>query len=164
MQFTVGKARGRRRTAKPLTKRLVRLLWIMAALAGVAVFAVVIARITLRPVPGADGQVHHNPHPGATLRLYLDRPSVRAALMEVGGNLVLLMPLGVLLPVLSSRLRGTARLVVAVLLVSLGIEAAQGLLIEGRSFDVDDVILNTAGAVLAYALVGRRLARWARPS
>lgn len=142
----------------------IRGLWILLGLAGVAAFAFVITRLTLRSDPGAGKYVHDNTHPGQTLRLYLDQPSVRAAALEIGGNLLLLMPLAVLLPVISERFRGPLRILVAVGLVSLGIEVVQGTMIAGRAFDTDDVILNTAGAVLAYVLVGRRVARWAHHS
>jgi VanZ family protein len=143
---------------------VIRGLWILLGLVGVVAFAWVISRLTLRPDPGASKYVHDNTHPGQTLRLYLDQPSVRAALLEIGGNLALLMPLGVLLPMLSNRFRGPLRILVAVGLVSLCIETVQGTMLAGRTFDADDIILNTAGAVLAYLLVGRRVGRWAHRS
>jgi VanZ family protein len=161
-----GKARrgaGRRKT-HPFWAHVVRGLWILLGLAGVVAFALVISRITLRPDPGAGKYVHDNTHPGETLRLYLDQPSVRAALLEIGGNLALLMPLGVLLPVISTRFRGPLRIFLTVALVSLCIETVQGTMIAGRAFDADDVILNTLGAVAAYLLIGRRVARWAHRS
>ncbi|WP_257001773.1 VanZ family protein [Streptomyces albidoflavus] len=34
-------------------------------------------------------------------------------------------------------------------------EVAQGSVVEGRAFDIDDVILNTSGALRAYLLLGR---------
>ena len=39
------------------------------------------------------------------------------------------------------------------------VEFAQGALVEGRAFDIDDVILNTTGALIGYLLLGRRLSR-----
>jgi VanZ family protein len=155
-----GKGKGKR-NAPSFWTHVVRGLWILLGLAGVAVFAVVISRITLQPDPGAGKYVHDNTHPGETLRLYLDQPSVRAALLEVGGNFALLMPLGVLLPVISTRFRGPLRILITVGLVSLCIETVQGTMIAGRAFDADDVILNTLGALAAYLLIGRRVARWA---
>ena len=156
-----GSAGGRTRSFSSI---LVRALWILLGLAGVVAFAWVISRLTLQPDPGAGKYVHDNTHPGETVRLYLDQPSVRAAVLEIGGNVVLLMPLGVLLPVLSNRFRGPLRILVAVGLISLCIETVQGTMIAGRAFDADDVILNTVGAVLAYLLVGRRVSRWAHRS
>jgi VanZ family protein len=162
MPSTPSKRRGDTRPdSKSFAAYLIRGLWVFAGLVGVAAFAVVIARLTLSPQPAAGKYVHDNMHPGATLRLYLDRPSIKMALLEIGGNFVLLMPLGVLLPVISSRFRGVVRILLAVGVVSLCIETAQGLLIDGRAFDADDVILNTLGAVIAYLLIGRRLSRWA---
>ncbi|MEV5748468.1 VanZ family protein [Actinoallomurus sp. NPDC052308] len=160
---SVAKRHGTEQVSRPFITRVIRWLWILLALAVAVVFAVALARLTLRPMPGASGQVHDNPHPGATLRFYLDRPSIKEAVLEIGGNLALLMPLGVLLPVLFDRFRGVIRLTLTVALISLAIEAVQGLLITGRSFDVDDVILNTAGAMIAYLVVGRRFGRWAHP-
>jgi hypothetical protein len=153
-----------RRDRRSFAAFVIRGLWIVFGLVGVVGFAYVITKLTLSPDPGAGGIVHDNTHPGATLRLYLDQPSVRVAMMEIGGNLALLMPLGALLPVLFSRLRGPVRIFLAVGLISLAIETAQGTMIAGRAFDADDVILNTVGGVLAYFLIGRRLARWAHAS
>jgi VanZ family protein len=152
------------RDSRPFSAYLIRGLWILLGLAGVVAFAVVISHLTLRPEPGAGKYVHDNTHPGQTLRLYLDQPSVKAALLEIGGNFALLMPLGILLPVLSSRFRGPLRILLAVGFVSLCIEIVQGTMIAGRAFDADDLILNTAGAVVAYLLIGRRVARWAHRS
>jgi len=151
----------RRRGSRSFTSSLVRGLWILAGLAGVVAFAWMISRLTLQPQPGAGKYVHDNTHPGQTLRLYLNQPSVKAALLEIGGNIVLLAPLGVLLPVLSNRFRGPLRVLLTVGLVSLCIEVVQGTMIAGRAFDADDVILNTLGAVVAYLLIGRRVSRWA---
>lgn len=39
------------------------------------------------------------------------------------------------------------------------IELVQGALVEGRAFDVDDVLLNTSGALLGYLVLGRRMGR-----
>ncbi len=153
-----------RRERKPFTALMIRGLWILFGLIGVVGFAYLITKLTLKPQPGAGGIVHDNTHPGATLKLYLDRPSVRTAMLEIGGNFVLLMPLGALLPVLFSRLRGPLRIFAAVGLISLAIETAQGTIIAGRAFDLDDVILNTLGGVFAYLIIGRRLARWAHAS
>ena len=147
------------KTRRPIVDKLVRACWFLAGLAGVVVFAWLITRLTLTPDPGAGKYVHDNTHPGQTLRLYLDQPSVRAAILEIGGNLVLLMPLAVLLPVLFPRSGRRSGYSWSVALVSLCIETVQGTMLAGRAFDADDVILNTVGAVLAYVVIGRRVAR-----
>nr|WP_258050354.1 VanZ family protein [Streptomyces finlayi] len=43
------------------------------------------------------------------------------------------------------------------------VELVQGALITGRAFDVDDVLLNTTGALLGYLLIGRRMGRAVHP-
>ncbi|MCK8433562.1 VanZ family protein [Streptomyces sp. D2-8] len=69
-------------------------------------------------------------------------------------NVVMFVPLGFLLPLLSHRL--TSRRTVAVCaLASLGIELAQLLqyiaLAHGRAVDINDLIANTLGGLLGYA-------------
>ncbi|MFI8448516.1 VanZ family protein [Streptomyces erythrochromogenes] len=69
-------------------------------------------------------------------------------------NVVMFVPLGFLLPLLSHRLtRGST--VVACALASLGIELAQLLqyiaLGHGRAVDINDLIANTLGGLLGYA-------------
>ncbi|MFC5746426.1 VanZ family protein [Actinomadura rugatobispora] len=136
---------------------LLRVLAVAVALAALAAFFYFCFRLTLSPVAD-NGQAGGNTDPGRSLRFYFDQP-VRDALPQVGGNLLLLAPLGVLLPLLSARFRGPVRLGVLAVLLSLAIETVQGLAVLGRAFDVDDVILNALGVVLAYALLGRALAR-----
>ncbi|MEK8170501.1 VanZ family protein [Streptomyces sp. M19] len=48
-------------------------------------------------------------------------------------------------------------------LVMLLVEAVQGAVVTGRAFDIDDVILNTAGALAGYLIAGRRLSRAVHP-
>ncbi|GAB3206981.1 VanZ family protein [Marinactinospora thermotolerans] len=136
---------------------VLRALAVLVAFVAMVGFAAFLAQITLTPVPGAVGVVHSNLEPGASLRLYLDAPA-HEALKQVGGNVVLGVPFGVLLPVLLPRTRGV-RVVLLTALVMLLVEVAQGLLVTGRAFDIDDVILNTSGALIGYAVVGRRIAR-----
>jgi hypothetical protein len=144
---------------KSLGSRLLRALVILCGLAALGVFAYWAYLFTLRPVSDPNGWAVGNTEPGHTLKFYLDRPSIKEAAIAIGGNLALLAPLGILLPVVFKRLRGLIRLTLLVALISLGIETVQGSLISGRTFDVDDIILNTIGAALAYLLVGRWGAR-----
>ena len=69
------------------------------------------------------------------------------------------MPFGLLLPVLAPGARGLLRVPALTALMMLLVELVQGALVTGRAFDIDDVILNTAGALLGYLLLGRRLGR-----
>lgn len=133
-----------------------------AAVLGVAVvcmvaFAVALARATLVPSPSSDSLIHTNLRPGASIRAYLDQPDVRDTIRQIGGNVVLGVPFGILLPMLFPQARGRLRVVVLTALTMVMIEAAQGAMVEGRAFDIDDVILNTAGALIGYLILGRRL-------
>ncbi|GGV08349.1 hypothetical protein GCM10010182_29600 [Actinomadura cremea] len=130
---------------------------VVAALGLLGAFLYVAFQFTLTPVRD-HGQAGANFRPGDSLRFYLDRPT-EEALLQIGGNLALLAPMGVLLPLIAKRLRGPLRLAVLTALFSLAIELVQGAFVVGRAFDIDDLILNVAGVVLAYLLLGRRLSR-----
>ncbi|MFH8798517.1 VanZ family protein [Streptomyces sp. NPDC017936] len=145
---------GRRPLPLPL-----RLLAMLCAFAFMVGFAVVLARLTLEPSPASEALVHSNLRPGRSLRAYLDQPGLRDAVKQIGGNVLLGVPFGVLVPVLAPRARGMLRVMVLTASVMLLVEFAQGALVTGRAFDIDDVILNTTGALIGYLLVGRRMGR-----
>ncbi|MEV5174250.1 VanZ family protein [Streptomyces flaveolus] len=147
---------GRPRHVWPLP---VRLLAILLAFACMVAFAVVLARITLQPSPASVPLTHSNLHPGRSLRAYLEQASLRDAVRQLGGNLLLGVPFGVLVPVLAPRARGALQVLALTALVMLMVELVQGALVTGRAFDIDDVILNTSGALLGWLLLGRRLGR-----
>lgn len=79
-------------------------------------------------------------------------------LFGVIGNIVLFAPLGAVL-----RFRGVAlrRAAVLGLALSAAIEVTQ-LGVPGRTTSVDDVLLNTLGAVLGYLLAARSISRSGR--
>ncbi len=88
------------------------------------------------------------------------------AFTQIGGNIGLLFPLGLIGPVVMPRLRSWQSLAVAALVTSVGIEAIQlaGTLTGfiGRSVDIDDVILNVLGALIGWALWRLLATVWAR--
>ncbi|GGQ59791.1 VanZ family protein [Streptomyces ruber] len=140
-----------------------RLLIMLLAFVAMVAFAAALARVTLQPSPASVSLVHSNLQPGRSLQAYLDAPSLRDAVKQLGGNVLLGVPFGVLLPVLAPGTRGVLRVTAATALVMLMVELVQGALVTGRAFDIDDVILNTAGALLGYLVLGRRLGRAAHP-
>ncbi|MFC8171796.1 MULTISPECIES: VanZ family protein [unclassified Streptomyces] len=99
------------------------------------------------------------------LRADLALGSAEAARL-IGEGLLLLAPLGVLLPMADGRLdvpgwASLARTAAAGALVSLAVELLQTA-VPGQVVDVDSVLLNTAGVVLAHLLLvpaGRSLLR-----
>lgn len=157
------KSAGRRSpAARPERRPLplpVRLLVMAVAFVVMVAFAVALARVTLEPSPASRALIHTNLHPGSSLRAYLNQSRTRDAVKQIGGNLLLGVPFGILLPVLAPRARGILRVALVTAIVMLLVELAQGALIAGRAFDIDDVILNTTGALLGHLLLGRRLGR-----
>jgi hypothetical protein len=150
-----------RRSKKPASSRAlfpaVRALAIGVAVICLSAFCYWAVLITFTPVHD-HGQAVGNTQVGHSLRFYLDRPSIKEAVQQVGGNLALLAPLGVLLPILFRRLRSLLGIVITGALVSVMVETTQGALIPGRAFDIDDVLLNVIGVAVAYLLAGRKIA------
>ena len=140
----------------PLLLRLPAMLCAFAFMVG---FAVVLARLTLEPSPASAALVHSNLRPGDSLRAYLDQPALRDAVKQIGGNILLGVPFGVLVPVVAPQARGLLRVLLLTASVMLLVEFAQGALVTGRAFDIDDVILNTTGALIGWLLLGRRVGR-----
>ncbi|WP_425444649.1 VanZ family protein [Streptomyces phaeoluteigriseus] len=154
---------GDRVPGEPPLTTLGRVLAMMLAFAGAVAFAVVLARLTLEPSAASVQLTHSNLRPGDSIRAYLAQPLSRDTVKQLGGNIVMGIPFGVLLPVLVPRTRGLLRVAAATALVMILVELVQGALITGRAFDVDDVLLNTTGALLGYLLIGLRLGRAVHP-
>ena len=99
------------------------------------------------------------------IEMVRDHP--QRALLQLVGNIILFVPLGLLLPTLSTRCRRLGVTAAVGLAVSAGIELVQFALLfslaSARSVDVDDVILNVTGAVLGY-LVWRVIYRLTSPT
>jgi glycopeptide antibiotics resistance protein len=110
-----------------------------------------------------------NAVPFATISAQLHALSA-SAIRQLGGNLGLLLPLGLIGPIVMPSLRRARRLTLVALCASASIELVQllgtSLRFVDRSVDVDDVILNVAGALLGWLLwriLVRRFVR-SRPS
>jgi hypothetical protein len=126
--------------------------------AGLVVLAghlLLVAWITLRPldVPWVSAA---NLHPLAGIRADLALGWVTGG-RRIAEGLLLLAPLGVLLPVAGGRLQVSAwgslvRTVAAGALISLGIELLQTG-VPGQVVDVDSLLLNTVGVALAHVAV-----------
>ncbi len=72
-------------------------------------------------------------------------------LINIVGNIAVLVPLGILVPAWAPRLCSIASILAVGLLTSATIELLQ-LGFTVRVADIDDVVLNVAGALLGYAL------------
>ncbi len=89
--------------------------------------------------------------------------------LNLAGNILVFMPFGFLLPIMSRRLRGFFRIVLSGLALSLVVEFIQ-LVTHTGCFDVDDLLLNTIGAALGFMIFAlvwsrrkKRLRSRARP-
>ncbi|WP_406151398.1 VanZ family protein [Streptomyces sp. NBC_01012] len=142
---------------RALGRLLLRVAALIAAFVALVAFSVVLAKVTLTPSPASEDLVASNLRPGRSLRQYAQDYTFLAACKQAGGNLLLGAPFGVLLPILVPRRLRMLRMTLLTVLVMALVELTQGALVVGRAFDVDDVILNTAGALLGYAFVGRRV-------
>jgi hypothetical protein len=128
------------------------------ALLVLAVCGALLLKLTLAPSPPAVGIAHTNLTPGATIRLYLRQASWREIAVELGGNVLIGVPFGLLLPTITPRLRGLLRVLFVTCMIITLIELAQHLFARGRSFDVDDIILAAIGSAIGYLPLGRYIA------
>lgn len=83
------------------------------------------------------------------------RGSAETAFVQIGGNLLVFAALGAMLPVRSARFASFAGIAGVAAGASLTVELLQYGLSLGRVSSVDDVLVNTAGAVLAAAVTRR---------
>jgi glycopeptide antibiotics resistance protein len=122
-----------------------RHVWLPAA----GVYLLAVAYLTLAPRFGTSGALTPNFVPFASvIDLLFDSAATPAGMLKnLAGNLVLLAPLAAFIYL---GLRWTvARTLGAVAAVSLFIEVVQGLgLTDGRQANVDDLLLNLAGAAM----------------
>jgi glycopeptide antibiotics resistance protein len=130
---------------------------LLATLA-LALWLIVALALTLQSAYPLPGQiVHGNLIPFHTLAIYFDNLGSWFWIRNALGNLGLLLPLGLLGPIALPALDLWWRVALLALLASTAIELTQ-LLVPDRSADIDDVMVNVAGALVGYALyrLGRR--------
>ncbi|GIH75597.1 VanZ family protein [Planobispora longispora] len=127
------------------------------ALADVVIVAGTAPWIWMILTPGTEPGVHLVPLVDLLDQLVLLSPG--AVFVQVGGNLLVFAALGAMLPVRSPRFASIGAVAGVAAGASLLVELLQYGLRLDRVSSVDDVLLNTAGAVLA-AVVTRRW--WAR--
>lgn len=88
---------------------------------------------------------------------YFQNSSAGTAVKQILGSVVIFVPIGLLLPIMSEKFRLTKNILLFSLLLSVGIEAVQFLelfitRLPNRVIDIDDVILNFVGGSLGYLL------------
>jgi glycopeptide antibiotics resistance protein len=152
-------------SSRPTAKRTRRIQLILGI--SIAVWLVGVIAITIPRAPWAD------PHDGRTLHeipfqeLFVELrepdPAPWPVVVDMLANLLLLFPLGVLLPLRWPAWRNLGRLLASAALFSLAIESLQFVLAFGRSSSAADVVLNASGVALGYvvfALIRRLHPSW----
>ena len=123
----------------------------------VYIYIIIVLGVTLFPIPFQAVEtmypVPHNLIPFQSISSTLKTGITYTSLVQIGGNIVISTPYGVLLYILG-RKKGMQRFLLA-LLFPLTIEALQMIIghiigLTYRSFDVDDFILNIFGAYIGF--------------
>ena len=100
-------------------------------------------------------RTHLNPIPFHTIRLFLkvlhNQTYSSAAFINLGGNVIMFIPLGFLLPQVFPRLRKFWRTILATALIITAVEVTQLFTLLGYC-DIDDLILNLIGSLMGYVI------------
>lgn len=111
-----------------------------------------IAYLVLSPQPAIPEQVRLPLGDDFSMALRA-RPGDSLPWVQLAGNLVLLLPLGSLVPLRVPRFDNVGRIAIGGLAVSTMIELVQFLAVSGRVASTDDIVLNTLGAAIGGLLV-----------
>ncbi len=136
---------------KEFKKRTKALCWILFAI----YLAVLIYFLFFADMLGRTNAVQAYDHNLILFReirrywVYRGRIGFPYVFLNLAGNVLMFMPFGFLLPIMSRKLRGFFRVVLSGLALSLAVECIQ-LLTHTGCFDVDDLLLNTIGSALGF--------------
>ena len=162
----------------PLTMICISLLWLLvrfavyfktkvfnwkreAQLLLVYICLVVVVRLTFFPFDKVDGKVQplifdpDNVYPFrlnfVAIKHIMDFESQKEAYLNLFGNMFLLMPLGIIFPLVDKKLNTPLKAIAAGIAISLTIEILQ-LPFFQRVTDINDLILNSAGYIAGYLI------------
>lgn len=140
----------RRHGVRPLREIVVVLLFL---------YCLVLVSVTFFPMRIVlyDWYGSANLIPLASITQLIRETAPQTAIDNIAGNVVLFMPFGFLLPVLYSKAATFGGIAWRAAVVSVAIELLQ-VFTRARATDVDDIILNTAGALIGFAVF--RLLAW----
>lgn len=114
-------------------------------------YLVVLLRLVVFRNPLESALVGENLIPFETILMYLNgKPSLIIAIFNLVGNIALFIPLGIFASLLF-RKTAWRHILIGSALFSFVLETLQ-LILQVGSFDVDDILLNTLGVMLGYAL------------
>jgi len=95
--------------------------------------------------------------PFKTVLQFLSKGSFYQFMVNIAGNIVCLMPLGILLPLNFEKQRKTGVFLLTCVLIVSAVEILQFITLSG-SCDIDDLILNVSGAFIVYLFTKNRKA------
>lgn len=97
--------------------------------------------------------IQYNLTPFTEINRYIQGRNLATELSIINllGNIVVFMPFGILVPMISQKERRSYMIFLLTVELSLVIEVIQ-LFTRRGSFDVDDLLLNTVGGLLGYAV------------
>lgn len=126
--------------------------WVAAGTAGldigILLVSLEILALTMIPIGSARSSSLHL-MPGSDI---LTEFTGDGSLWQIAGNLLLLAPLGLLVPLRVGALRSIPRITFLAFVVSVCIELVQHFLHSGRVTSTDDVLLNTLGVAASATL------------
>lgn len=86
--------------------------------------------------------------PFRTIKSYIKYSGLFHCLVNILGNVIIFIPIGLLLPIILNRYKSFFKIIIISFSISIIIEFIQFFI--GRSVDIDDIILNTIGGLLGY--------------
>nr|WP_309101338.1 VanZ family protein [Fredinandcohnia onubensis] len=107
------------------------------------------------------GEFRYNLTPFSTIKnyfTYYDHFPFHIWIINIAGNIGVFIPFGIVLPILFPKLSNFFLFIFAFAIGITSLEVLQLFSMLG-SFDVDDIILNTVGAVIGYILLRTRKKR-----
>lgn len=83
---------------------------------------------------------------------------IKSSIYQLGGNFIMLFPLGYLIPIMFNKKINFKSIILIIFSITLSIESTQFIIgkfinYNYRSFDIDDIILNTLGGILGYLIL-----------
>lgn len=93
--------------------------------------------------------------PFRTIVNYIKYSNAFSSFINIFGNVLIFLPFGYLVPLLYKEFKKLKNLIYLSIIFSFSIEVVQ--FFVGRSVDIDDLLLNTLGAILGFLIYKRKV-------
>lgn len=142
----------------PIRQQLLAFLLFGYLLGVIAVtfFPIPIDPNMIKVLRSSSGEIHKNLLPFNTIILMIkNNPWHFHAFLNIAGNVSLFVPFGFLIPILFKNFNRPLKLISLGFITTLAIEISQLIIsymagFTFRSFDIDDIILNTLGVIVGF--------------